>query len=636
MKSIKTMLQGVTQGELREWAGDLIFSRGRSYVSSVSQLSRTEDGSLAAWVSGNDEYATTVRRDGEGDYDYDCSCPYDDGPCKHAVAVALAAVEALKAKRDIPLLDPCDDLALELFGDPEDDDWLDEDENEPDYGAATVKSDSAPGSRIESHLSGKTREELLALLVELASCFPEVARRISDAAQIETGKSAGIVRALRKEIRSLTAESAWRNHWNDEGNLPDYSHVATQLELLLDNGHADAVLDLGEELWQRGRSQVEHSDDEGETAMEIASCLEIVVRALPVSSLGRAKQLLWLIDHGLDDEYGLLDGLDDLKNDQRYGEDEWLDVASVLEERLSGMALPSSGSFSATYARNNLMAWLCDAYRRSGQQQRVIPLLEREADNCRGYETLVKSLLETGEREKARQWCVRGFGRTVKDAPGIAADLRDLLRKMAEEDGKLELAAAYRAEEFFDHPSVNRYEELRAVAERTGLWDGVRVAILDYLRNGKNPVIAGKKWPLPVPEVERERTKGHHVFDSFPKRELLIDIAILERRHDDAVAIFDELNAVKRWDREVDKRLARSVSDSHPDVALRIWKGIADALIGQVKPKAYQEAAGYLVKMHEVYGKTGRLAEWRTLIASLRVEHKPKRRLMETLNDLEI
>ncbi len=39
MKTLATMLRGLTANELREWAGDRIYNRGRNYVSSVSQLS---------------------------------------------------------------------------------------------------------------------------------------------------------------------------------------------------------------------------------------------------------------------------------------------------------------------------------------------------------------------------------------------------------------------------------------------------------------------------------------------------------------------------------------------------------------------------------------------------------------------
>lgn len=251
MKSIREMLKGLTLEDLREWSGSKIYNRGKEYVSCVSQLSRTEDGTLVAWVSGSDEYATSVRHEGKGNFDSDCTCPYDDwGPCKHAVAVLLAAAEQLKQYQDIPLLDPHDDLYLEAFD--EDADWLEEDE---DFEREEESSAGPPKGRspqLEKSLAAKSRNELQALLVELALDFPEVSRRLRDTLRLETGQVDKLVRTLRKEIRSLTAEDAWYNPWKHEGNLPDYTHVEEQLEALLDEGHADAVFELGGELWARG------------------------------------------------------------------------------------------------------------------------------------------------------------------------------------------------------------------------------------------------------------------------------------------------------------------------------------------------------------------------------------------------
>lgn len=61
--------------------------------------------------------------------------------------------------------------------------------------------------------------------------------------------------------------------------LPDYSQVEDKLRALADQGYADAVLQLGEDLWIKGSSQVEQSDDEGETAMAIASCQDVEQRS---------------------------------------------------------------------------------------------------------------------------------------------------------------------------------------------------------------------------------------------------------------------------------------------------------------------------------------------------------------------
>jgi len=142
-------------------------------------------------------------------------------------------------------------------------------------------------------------------------------------------------------------------------------------------------------------------------------------------------------------------------------------------------------------------------------------------------------------------------------------------------------------------------------------------------------------WLLPEPEVSRSESRGKIRLQSFPNREILIEISLLQQRHDDAVALYRALAKTKCWGWGIEERLARDVAGSHPEVALQIWRSIADRLIGQVKPKAYQEAAGYLRQMRKVYEQSGRLADWKALLTSLCVEHKAKRRLMEVLDGLE-
>ena len=487
-------------------------------------------------------------------------------------------------------------------------------------------------------LAGKTRDELQALLVELALDFPEVSRRLVDTVRLETGQVDQLVRSLRKEIRHLASEQAWYNPWKGEGNLPDYLHVQEQLEAMLAKGHADAVVELGEELWKRGVRQVEESDDEGETAIAIASCLDVVLRALPHTSMAPSEQLLWRIEHELDDEYNLLEGADDVLQDPHYLEEHWREVASILEKRLAAMKVPKSGQFSETYRRERVMDWLRKAYTCSGEAHKIIPLLEQEADRCRCYEALVKTLLEAGRKEQARQWCIRGFDMTIKDAPGIASKLQTHLRELAEAEKRFDLAAAYRAEDFFQHPSEKSYGELRRAAEKVKAWHAVREGILAYLQTGLRPVSGdrGKSiWPLPAPEVREPKSPSKFRMESFPNREMLIEIALLEKRFDDAVAIYQDMAKTRRWGWGIDEQLAKAVAASHPDVSLQIWQSIAERLIGQVKPKSYQEAARYLRHMRKVYEKTGRMAEWTSFLMRLRTQHKAKRRLMEVLDDLE-
>ena len=81
-----------------------------------------------------------------------------------------------------------------------------------------------------------------------------------------------------------------------------------RLEALLAQGHADAVVDVGEELLEAGTRQVEMSHDEGETGEEIASCLDIVFRALSHSSRSPAEQMRWAVEADLSDDYELCRG----------------------------------------------------------------------------------------------------------------------------------------------------------------------------------------------------------------------------------------------------------------------------------------------------------------------------------------
>lgn len=100
MKTIENNLKKLTFDDLREWAGEKIVERGRGYLRSVNTLSSTQDGGLAAWVSGSQRYATSVRFGACGELTSFCTCPYDwGGPCKHAVAVVVAAAEQVKQGR---------------------------------------------------------------------------------------------------------------------------------------------------------------------------------------------------------------------------------------------------------------------------------------------------------------------------------------------------------------------------------------------------------------------------------------------------------------------------------------------------------------------------------------------------------
>ncbi len=635
MKPIQEIFETLTFENLREWAGEKIYQRGEEYVDRVSQLSRTSDGAVAAWVAGTDDYATMVSRNEQGNLEAFCTCPYSGyGPCKHVVAVLLVAADCIKQQRGLPLLEPEDDLYLELWDD-EDEDFDKEDFEDIDRQQAARHS---AAEKLMSILAGKGQEELQQLLVSLALDFPEVGRRIRETEQLTKGKIGTIVRALRKEIRDLTAKDAWYNPWQNIGNLPDYDHVEQQLRALVVEGHGDEVLELGEELWRRGMEQVAVSDDEGETSMAISACMGVVLEALPRSGLALSDQLLWLIDRELEDEYNMWPAKGDIFDDPDYTEQQWHEVLGVLGERLAEMPLPKGDSFSAKYRRQRLLDWLVTAYTRSGRREEVIPLLEREVEICENYQQLVDTLVAVGKHDQARHWCIWGYKKTQRTKPGIAAALKERLCLLAEEEGRFDLACAYRAEDFFESPSENTFTELRQAAERVEIWPVVRKAALAYLQTGQRPDFKNGNsddWPLGETEIKAEPSLKRFRHHGFPDWDMLLQIALLEQRFADAATIFLEAPQKASWSRGSDERLAEAVAASHPDLSIRIWKSIADDLIDQVKPSAYKNSAKYLRRIRTVYENSGREGDWRELMQELRTKHNRKRRLMEVLDRLE-
>jgi uncharacterized Zn finger protein len=631
LKSINTLLRKLTFDDLDDWAGSTILNRGKSYVKYVERLSRTQDNNLVAWVNGTDQYTTSVRINAQNDFEYFCSCPYSWGPCKHAVAVILAAAEQVKQKQPIVLLDEDDNLSLALFAytNEEDDEWVQS--SEPQH--------SKVQAEVETVLAGKSRQEMLDQLVDLAGRNPEIRRQILEAEQLASGQVDKLVRTLLAEIRNLTAEPVWYNHWRDEGNLPDYTHFGERLQALADQGHADAVLKLGGELWTRGNAQVGQSDDDGETGMAIATCMDTVLAALPQTSLSPPEQLLWVIDRVLEDEFCMLDGsADKLLKRRTYTQAHWRKVAGALEIRLQASPKPQTGSFSTAYHRERLLSQLLDAYSYAGWKERTIPLLETEADACRQYKRLTDALLAAGERDRARHWCILGYRRTVKNDCGIAWILQKQLRKMAQSERQHDLAAAYRAQDFFAHPSSTTYHKLRNACKKATCWPAVQNAVFHFLETGQSPAPGEQDkntgWPLPAPEVGPEVSGKRSGYQQFPDLSTLIDIAIQEKRFDDVVELYQRLCTTGHLGLGINNNVAHAVANTHPQVALDIWKSIVDKLIGRVKPKAYEEAASYLRLMEKIYSQNDRLADWQGLIRGLRNKHRQKRRLLSTLDNL--
>ncbi len=637
--SKRDLFERLDWDDIEQWAGSRILSRGQGYQRShrVKELAQTQTGALVAWVYGGQKYATEVDFD-DGELISVCSCPYGDN-CKHAVAVVLEYLDHLKKNLEIPKIDGKDSRIALLQGFTDDEELeidFDKEEEEIEIGdPASKKGGKSIPPDLRGFLEEQTKEQLITLLKDLSEGYPSVRQDLQDRQNLSKGSVKRIVTAVRKEIQQLSSEPGWRNHWNHEGYTPDYSRVKDRLKSLLANGHVDEIVALGKELLEAGIRQVEMSDDEGETGNEISSCLDIVFQALPQSTLSRVEQMLWVIDAELKDDYELCYGSASFWEDEQKASD-WSVVADELIQRLNEFrSARGEDNFSKNYQRDRLSNWIIQTLENAGRREEIIALCEREAVATGSYTRLVDFLRKAKRLDEAEQWIHKGIKATQKQWPGIAKELKDTLREMREREGNWLKVAAFRVEDFLESPSLHTFQDMKKAAEKAKAWPEVRAAALLYLEIGKLPQ-SDPTWSLPETGVKENRESRKN---EFPMIDVLIDIAIEEKRPDEVLRWYDQRKSKKQifWGGEgyQEDQVAEAVADRYPDRALAIWKIVAEKQIALTKPKAYETAAIYLRKVHSLLKKMKREGEWKNYLVRLRQDNARKSKLIEILSRLE-
>jgi len=609
--------------DLEEWAGSKIVSRGRDYQrrGTVADLAVTPDDGLVAWIRGTERYAVKVSFGLDGKLNSICTCPYGFA-CKHAVAVVLEYLKRIEQDRSIILAD-ADDEQLRMLEIEVGDDDLD------------LKLDplaADPDKAITTILKDKTKSQLISLITELAHERPDISKEIMERQRLQAGDSKSVITRLRREIRDIGDEPGWQNYWRNEGFTPDFSKIRSKLQSLLKAGYADEVLELGRELIETGNRLVESSDDEGETGMEVAKCMPIVVEALDRSSLEPVDKLKWALDALFKDQFEICEAFAQYLH-RSHPTETWRAFADNLLARLKGMKrAPSSRDFSRNFDRDRLSNWIIHALEQSGRKEEIIPLCEAEAKVTMSYDRLVARLIKARKLTEAEQWIREGIRTLGNDQPGIVNSLRKKYQEIRVIEGNWPVVAAIDVEEFVRSPSMVGYLDCRKVCDRVGIWKDVRKLLLTFLEKGNFPWISDG-WPLTETGLERLKIGQK---SRSPRLDLLMAIAIEEQEPDQVLYWFDQIpKSGIGWREVTDDDVAEAVKSYAPDRAVDIWKKGAEELIAEVKPRAYGEAAMLLRKARSIESLQGKQAQWDQYISELRIKHRPKRKLMEILDGLE-
>ena len=181
---------------------------------------------------------------------------------------------------------------------------------------------------IQAGLSQLGKEELAKIVFEQAKSNDDLWQELLERLKIEpTADSVTeLIAWARRAIDEATSSRDWYGG--------DYEKVKELLNQLVDQGQADAVLELGRELNRRGERQVEMSD-EGLMSDDIGECLVIVFDALAKSSLSPVEQMTWAWEVGGDDGYCICTEPNKKFWKRKFRPQDWSDFADVLLKRLT-------------------------------------------------------------------------------------------------------------------------------------------------------------------------------------------------------------------------------------------------------------------------------------------------------------
>ncbi len=664
----------LTWDDLASWAGNRSVQRGRAYQRQgrVKDLAQSADGKLLATVSGGSRYTTSVwltsARRRAARLASRCTCPVGFSGCKHAVAVVAAYLDALAQGTSVPAADDDDPRWARLARENIEDDGDDYDEVDLDDEAAPIASSAprraSPGRRtrkqwdnlIRAHLQGKPQQELADLIWSLTERYPEMRSEFQERLALAERDVGRLLAEARCEMRSVTEEIGWQNHWDHQGHSPDYTRLQRRLARLAEMGHCNEVAELGRELIRRGVQQIEQSHDEGETAMAMGECLTTVFDAVKRSDIPTADKIMYAIDAEFLDDYGLLDGASGKVLDARWSRADWSAVADRLAQRLKTLPPVKNDDDSSRYRRDDVSNWLLRALCYAGRDGELLAVYEDEARKSGSYQRLVDYLLEQGRLDEAHRWAHEGLANVPEPWYGIESSLIASLCEVARRRRQWDIVAAHAAAAFFTQPSPGGFTTLIAAARKAKCSEQVYAMARAFLETGVAPVrivdnkgklswttVAG--WPLQMPDYLTPRPVRTLAAPDQPRPhyDVLMELAIDQKRPDEVLQWYDKLTATTPAARQgwapggigqlgYDDRIAQALAATHTDRALAIYRRGLDANLPHADPRAYDTCAHYLRKIRPILHAVGRDDDWARLLADIRLHYRNRPRFMEILD----
>ena len=475
---------------------------------------------------------------------------------------------------------------------------------------------------IETKLEHLDKEELIALIRRMIERHADLELLVElAAADIQKSVDLGEIRHQARHA-FMNAGYDWRASYG----------IAADLDQIVGTG--DAYAEQGD--WRNAAAvyrgvleEVQDAyetvhDEEGEIALvanrcaeKLGDCLAETDDVIARKTLLRAlwSTYLWDVDLG---GYGISDNVPAVILDQTTPKERRV-VAQWVREALPP-GDPHEDDFSRQWRRGQYGGFLLELEKDELDDETYL----RRCRETGRWSDLITRLLERGRRDEAvaeaRQiqdrdllslaGIFKKYGQAdyleplVRERAQTGRDWRFLswLREWAEKRGDYEDALALSEQVFATHHTIDRYKDVKRLAQKVGRWDKVRSTMEDRL-------IQEKDYPF-LTEL--------HLFE----HEVGQALQMLEQAQQKA-------DGKTRWSRsclfathQLSLRVAQAAEESHPLEAIRLYRRAAEGLIDRRGRDNYAVAVTHLKQVRDVYVRLNNEEAWKQCIHEVRENHR--------------
>lgn len=570
---------------LRQMAGARSFERGAAYFRGGHVNPIAEEGNeIAAKVEGTRSYRARLWIERNA-LDYSCTCPVgEDGEfCKHCVALGLSWLErATSGERPTPARSA----------------------NAKSKGSSVTMHD------VRTYLSKQKPSVLVDLLMQHAEQDEILQRRLLMLAAKKTGDGLDVATYM-QAIEGAIVPDGFLQY----DDMYDYEHkvdeVVESLEDLLEEGHAESVVDLAEHALRSAEKAMESVDDsdgylggvlERLQNLHHAACKrsrpdpEVLARTLFEWELHGE----WDTFSGAVDRYSGVLGKKGLEVYRRLAEERWARVRPL------GPGDRDPAIYGERFRITQIMEALA---RRAGDVEAIVAIKQRDLSSSWAYLQIAEACQKAKKHDLALEWAERGVKTFPQDRDGRLTEfLATEYHRRKRHDEAMALVWA----DFEAAPELEEYRRLKSHADKVGQWPRWRQKALDVLRA---QIDCAKRNTR-----DRRRIVADH--------SALVEIFVWEK--DFESAWFEATTGGCHeglW-----RTLAAWREKDHPQDAIPIyWRDVDDAL-KRMGNESYREAVRLLRKIRSLMRRIGQEEQFKRELAALRTAHKAKRNFMKLLD----